>query len=84
MLSESTIPISDKLQRKINTKNIIKNVEVAGHIPKLIVPEIPAEIRKLALKKGLVGKTLKEQIIKKARRCLNCGTTCYDQSKKTA
>ena len=79
MLSQKNIPIPKNLQRKINTKSIIKNVQVPEHIPKLTVPEIPAETRKLALRRDLVGAIPKEQVITEAKRCLNCGTTCYGQ-----
>ncbi|MCD4742653.1 MAG: FAD-dependent oxidoreductase, partial [Desulfobacteraceae bacterium] len=84
MLSQGEIPIPENLQRKINTKSIIKNIEVQEHIPKLIVSETPAEFRKLSLRRDIAGKLPKDLIIKEARRCLNCGTICYDQSKKTA
>ena len=82
MLIKKDIPIPENLQRKINTKSIIKNIQVPEHIPKLTVPEIPAEIRKLALRRDLVGKIPKDQVITEAKRCLKCGTTCYDHLKE--
>jgi formate dehydrogenase (NADP+) beta subunit len=80
MLSRGMIPIPDNLQRKINTKSILKNVQISEHIPRVVVSEVPVEIRKCSLTQDIVGTITKEQVANEAKRCLCCGTTCYNKN----
>ncbi|MCD4721980.1 MAG: RnfABCDGE type electron transport complex subunit B [Desulfobacula sp.] len=79
MLSTGAIPIPENLHRKINTKSILKKVKVSQQIPKVVVSEIPAEIRRCSLTQDIVGTITEEQVQTEAERCLCCGTTCYNQ-----
>ena len=63
MLSQGKIPIPNNLQRKINTKSILKNVQISEQIPKVAVSEVPAEIRRCSLTQDIVGTITKEQAI---------------------
>ncbi|MFH1154020.1 MAG: FAD-dependent oxidoreductase [Pseudomonadota bacterium] len=78
-LTRNTIPIPSNLHRKLNTDCIIKDVRVSEHIPRVTVEEVPANIRILSLDQDIIGTITKAQAVQEARRCLRCGTTCFDR-----
>ena len=79
LLTQGTIPYSDKIQKRINSKSILRKVPISEHIPKVMVQELPVSIRKKSFIEEVQGTITETQALKEASRCLRCGTLCNDQ-----
>ena len=78
LLTRGTVPYSDKIQKRINPKSIIRKVPISEHIPKVVVPELPVSLRKASFIEEVQGTITEAQALKEASRCLRCGTLCND------
>lgn len=73
------VSMPQDLRRKLNKNSIIKEINLASHIPRVVVPEIGPKIRIQSLTQNIVGSITDSQAQEEAVRCLQCGTTCYDK-----
>lgn len=67
------------LRRKLNKESILKEVNLARHLPRVVVPEVEPKIRIQSLHQEIVGTITDSQAKEEVVRCLQCGTTCYDE-----
>lgn len=79
LLTQGTIPYSDKIQKRINPKSILRKVPISEHISKVMVPELPVSLRKSSFIEEVQGTITEAQALKEASRCLRCGTLCNDR-----
>lgn len=77
-LTQGSIPVSGKEQKRINPKSILREVPISEHIPKVVVEELPVSLRKNSFIEEVQGTISESQALVEAGRCLRCGTTCND------
>ncbi|MFH1980950.1 MAG: FAD-dependent oxidoreductase [Pseudomonadota bacterium] len=78
-LIDGAIAVPAAPHQRINPVSILKQVTVTEAIPKVRVPELPANIRRRSFVEEVVGSISEKEALQEARRCLCCGLTCYDR-----
>lgn len=79
LLTEGKIPIPKRLQKRINPRNILKNVQVSEPLPKVMPKELPVSLRTQSFVEEVVETISEAEVLLEAKRCLQCGTLCYDR-----
>lgn len=78
-LSEGRIPIPDDIQRKINPKSILKEVRISETVPRIRIGELPVPMRRISFREEVIATIDENQAQFEAKRCLQCGTYCYNK-----
>jgi len=78
-LNDETIQLPKNIQRKINPKSILKNIIVSEMLPRISISELPVAMRCQSFVEEVIDTIDYAQAQTEAKRCLQCGTHCYDR-----
>jgi len=79
LLTAGSIPQPIDLAKKVNPKSILKNVSVSRPQKKIVIPEIPLELRRGSFVEEVIQTLSTKQALAESSRCLQCGTYCYNK-----
>ncbi len=71
-------------QERIIPESILKDMRVTYSIPRVVVPELPLDVRKHSMTMEVTRAITYRDALKEASRCLRCGLTCYDRDAGSA
>jgi len=80
LVTTGRLPRDNGIQRKINPKSILKEVTLGRPMPRVTVREAPVALRRCSFSEEVVADLTENQALAEARRCLQCGSYCYDRS----
>ena len=79
LMTDGAIPLAANIQRRVNPKSILKTVLVSTELPKITIPELPVAMRCQSFVEEVIDTIDYTQASTEAKRCLQCGTYCYDK-----
>ncbi len=79
LLTTGRLSRDPNIQKKINPKSILKEVTISNPRPRVSVRELPVDIRCRSFGEEVVADLTRGQAFGEARRCLQCGSYCYDK-----
>jgi NADPH-dependent glutamate synthase beta subunit-like oxidoreductase len=80
LLTTGKIPVPANLQRKLNPHSILKDIRLAAALARTDVAEMPVAQRCKTITAEVVPTITAAQAVTECRRCLQCGTYCYDHA----
>jgi formate dehydrogenase beta subunit len=79
LLTTGKVLVPPNRLKRINPRSILKDIRVIDTPARAKVSELPVALRKTALDREVVPTIGTAQAFTEARRCLQCGTYCYDR-----
>lgn len=76
-LTHGKIPVPGDIRRRINSRSILKEIAVAPGPQRIILRELPVDLRCRSFTEEVVATITDQQARSEASRCLRCGTLCY-------